>query len=136
MKVLLIYCNRFGYQPTIKTLDEAQEVKEGSSFENVQTAFIHVEEKDEENKKSVAKSLRNFLKWKKKKNEPEHIILHSFAHLSDSKASPEFTKSFLDEIEEWLKERDFSVSQTPFGYFLNLDIDAPGFSLARVFKEF
>jgi len=136
MKVLLIYCNQFGYQPTIKTLEEAKEVKEGSSYEQVQTAFIQVEEKDQENKKSVMKSLRNLLKWIHRKNEPQHIILHSFAHLSDSKATPEFTKTFLDEVEDWLKARDYSVSQTPFGYFLNLDIDAPGFSLARVFKEF
>ena len=136
MKVLLIYCTRFEYHPTIKTLDDAEEVTEGETFEDTQIAFIQVEEKDMENEKSVTKSLRNLLKWIARKNEPKHILLHSFAHLSDSKATPEFTKYFLNKIEEWLKERDYSVSQTPFGYFLDLKIDAPGFSLARVFKEF
>jgi len=136
MKVLLIYCNRFGYTPTVKTLDHAEVVTEGEVFENAQTAFIQVEEKDMDNEKSVTKGLRNLLKWIDRKNEPKHILLHSFAHLSDSKATPEFTQNFLNKIEEWLKERDYSVSQTPFGYFLDLKIDAPGFSLARVFKEF
>jgi len=46
MKVLLIYCNRFEYNPTIKTLDDAEEVTEGEVFKDTQTAFIQVEEKD------------------------------------------------------------------------------------------
>ncbi|MFP4621159.1 MAG: threonyl-tRNA synthetase editing domain-containing protein [Bacteroidales bacterium] len=136
MKVLLIYCHRFDYTPTTKTLDMAEDISEGAVFENVQTAFIQVEEKDMENEKSVTKNLRNLLKWIHRKNQPDHILLHSFAHLSDSKADTEFTIKFLQKIEEWLKERNYSVFQTPFGYFLDLQIEAPGFSLARVFKAF
>jgi spermidine synthase len=136
MRVLLIYCNRFEYQPTVKTLEDAEEVKEGAAFDNAQVAFIQVEEHDADNEKSVKKNLRNFLKWIHRKNNPDHIILHSFAHLSNSKADPEYTKGFLDMIDEWLSERGYSVAQTPFGYFLDLKIDAAGFSLARVFKEF
>ncbi|MFP4047538.1 MAG: threonyl-tRNA synthetase editing domain-containing protein [Bacteroidales bacterium] len=136
MKVLLIYCNRFEYTPAEKTLENAEEVSEGAVYENAQAAFIQVEEHDKDNEKSVKRNLRNLLKWIDRKNSPEHIILHSFAHLSNSKADPEYTHVFLDEIDAWLSERGYSVSQTPFGYFLDLKIQAPGFSLARVFKEF
>lgn len=136
MKVLLIYCNRFAYTPTDKTLESAEEVTEGKTYENTQVAFIQVEEEDKENEKSIKKNLRNTLKWIDRKNQPRHLLLHSFAHLSDSKASPEYTKEFLNSIEAWMKERNYSISQTPFGYFLDLQVEAPGFSLARVFKEF
>ena len=137
MKVLLIYCKRVAYTPITKTLDAADDfISEGNAWENVQTAFIQVEEEDMENEKSVTKNLRNLLKWIDRKNQPNHILLHSFAHLSESKADAEFTRNFLDKIEQWLKERNYSVSQTPFGYFLDLKIEAPGFSLARVFKAF
>ena len=34
-----------------------------------------------------------------------------------------------------LENADYQVEQTPFGYFLDLKVDAPGFSLARVYKE-
>jgi len=34
-----------------------------------------------------------------------------------------------------MKNAGYTVHQTPFGYFLDLQIDAPGFSLARVFKN-
>ena len=38
--------------------------------------------------------------------------------------------------DERLTSSGFQVEQTPFGYFLDLQIDAPGYSLARVFKDF
>ena len=136
MKVLLIYCRRFGYVPTIKTLEKVKDTNEGENHENVQTAFIQVEEEDKKNEKSVSKNLRNLLKWIHRKNQPKHLILHSFAHLSDSKADADYTRDFLNKTEQWLKQRNYSVSQTPFGYFLDLQIEAPGFSLARVFKSF
>jgi len=136
MKVLLIYCNRFAYTPAKKSLDSAEQITKGTEYENTQVAFIQVEEEDADNEKSVKKNLRNLLKWIERKNQPKHLLLHSFAHLSNSKADPQYTQDFLNYMEEWLTERDYSVSQTPFGYFLDLQVEAPGFSLARVFKEF
>ena len=136
VKVLMIYCNRFAYKPAIKNLQEFENHEEEKSFENVQVAFIQVEEHDVENAKSTEKKLLNFVKWICRKNELKNVVLHSFAHLSDSKASPEFTKDLFDRVETRLINVDFEVAQTPFGYFLDLQVDAPGESLARVFKSF
>lgn len=138
MKLLMIYCNRFAYNPAIKTIEGVEEHTEGAEYKNVQVAFIQVEEQDEISgrEKSVEKKLLNFIKWILRKNETNEIVLHSFAHLSDSKASPEFTKALFDKVETRLKNVNKVVSQTPFGYFLDLEVDAPGFSLARVFKSF
>ena len=130
----MIYANKFIYTPSIKTLDFVEEFTEAQSYEKIQIAFIHVEEGDQE--KPPVKTFINFIKWLSRKNEFKKIILHSFGHLSESKADPNFTKKLLDEFEEKLKVQGFEVSQTPFGYFLDLNIEAPGFSLARVFKSF
>ncbi len=135
MKLLMIYATRFAYNPTIKTIETMQDVTEGKSFENVQTAFIQVEKEDEENETAVKKKMLKNLKWVAGKNNTKHIVLHSFAHLSESKADFEFTKSLFDEIEERLTNSGYTVEQTPFGYFLDLSVDAPGYSLARVFKD-
>ncbi len=109
---------------------------EGKEYENVQAAFIQVEKEDEEKESEVKKKLLKNLKWIAGKNNTKHIILHSFAHLSESKADPEFSKALFDNIDERLTNSGFTVEQTPFGYFLDLNVQAPGFSLARVFKEF
>lgn len=135
MKVLFIYCNTFSYVPSIKTLDFVEVMNEERHYEKVQTAFIHVEESDVENEGKVFKKLLKNLKWVTKKNATNKIILHSFAHLSESKAPPEFTKELFNKLQERLTGSGFEVEQTPFGYFLDLKVDAPGFSLARVFKD-
>ncbi|NLB92034.1 MAG: hypothetical protein GX792_01295, partial [Bacteroidales bacterium] len=70
-----------------------------------------------------------------RKNSCKNIILHSFAHLSDSKASAEFTKEIFDLAEIRLQNGGYTTAQTPFGYFLNLNLKAPGHSLARIWAE-
>lgn len=132
----MIYCNRFAYKPTIKTLEGFEDHFEEKEFKKVQVAFIQVEQEDVEKVKSSERKLLNVVKWICRKNDLKNVVLHSFAHLSDSKADPEFTKELFDRVENRLKNVDFEVAQTPFGYFLDLNIDAPGESLARVFKSF
>lgn len=136
MKVLAIYINEFSYQPSEKNLDEAETVNEGAHFSDSVLAFIHVEESDEAyDIKSREKKLVNHLKWVSRKNKSTRIILHSFAHLSTSKASVSFTRNLFNEAEIRLKNAGFEVAQTPFGYFLDLKIVAPGYSLARIWAE-
>ena len=94
--------------------------------ENILTLY---EEKDV---KSREKKLVNHLKWTARKNNCTKVILHSFAHLSESKASIEFTKELFDLAEKRLQNAEFTTAQTPFGYFLDLKLKAPGYSLARI----
>lgn len=136
MKVLLIYCKVFAYTPTLKTLEIAEVNEKPASFENAQTAFIQVEAEDIEKESQVAKKLLKNIKWVCGKNDTKKVVLHSFAHLSESKADPEFSKKVFDNVQERLENVGYEVFQTPFGYFLDLQVDAPGFSLARVFKSF
>lgn len=119
-------------------MENAEEIIEGASFENVQVAFIQAEETDETSGriKSIEKKLLNYIKWASRKNETKNVILHSFAHLSYSKASPQFTKDLFDRIDAKLKNTNHITAQTPFGYFLDLKVDAPGESLARIFHSF
>jgi len=135
MKLLMIYMKKFSYNPTIKTIETMSDYTGKKEYENIQAAFIQVEKEDEENEIAIKRKLLKNLKWIAGKNRTKHIILHSFAHLSESKAEPDFTKSFFDDIDERLTISGFQVEQTPFGYFLDLQIDAPGYSLARVFKD-
>jgi hypothetical protein len=136
MKLLIIYSTKFGYKTSVKNLDDIKTIDKEEVFENILTAFIHVEESDMENAgKSETKMIKN-IKWAAKKNETNRILLHSFAHLSESKASPEFTKTLFDSAMNRLTASGYEVFQTPFGYFLDLDLKAPGISSARIFKSF
>ncbi len=136
MKLLMIYCERFAYKPVNKSLPDFPDVEEDGAFEDALVAFIQTEEADVENAKPVETKLVKNLKWGAKKNNTKKVVLHSFAHLSESKAEPHFTKELFDKAEERMKNADYVCSQTPFGYFLDIDVKAPGVSQARIFKSF
>jgi predicted deacetylase len=128
-----MYVDEFKYHPAQKNLETAEDISDGATFRNSILAFIQVETSDEEyDLKSREKKLVNHLKWTARKNNCNSIILHSFAHLAESKASVEFTKALFDLAERRLKNAEFITAQTPFGYFLDLEIKAPGYSLARI----
>lgn len=136
MKVLVMYVNRFSYRTGDKNLPDGPDRHESREFSDAILAFIQVEEKDEE--KDVAsreKKLVNHLKWTARKNNSNRIILHSFAHLSESKATTPFTQTLFDQAEKRLQNAGYETAQTPFGYFLDLQIDAPGYSLARIWAD-
>lgn len=135
MRLLMIYAERFAYRTSVKAVESAPEVTEEKVIENVLVGFIHAEEKDEENISYVETKMIKNLKWAARKNNTKKILLHSFAHLSETKASPEITKQLLDNLEKRLQKADYEVYQSPFGYFLDLDLKAPGNSFARLFKE-
>lgn len=135
MKLLMIYAEKFAYQTSLKSLDSVAEKSEQNTIENTVIGFIHAEEKDEPILSKVETKLIKNLKWAARKNDTEKIVLHSFTHLSESKASSEMTKQLLDNSEKRLKEAKYEVYQTPFGYFLDLDVKAPGSPLTRLFKD-
>ena len=136
MRILMVYANNFGYKTTTKTLEEFPEINEEKDINQALVGFIQAEEKDAAAMgKTVTKLIKN-LKWAANKNNTKKIVLHSFAHLSESKASPQITKEIFDKAEERLVGSNFEVWQTPFGYFLDLKVEAPGHSQARIYKSF
>jgi len=56
--------------------------------------------------------------------------------MGEEKADPDKAQALLDRTQKRLENADYSVVQTPYGYFLDLSIEAPGHPLARVYKEF
>ncbi len=136
MRLLMVYCDTFSYEPAVVNLDGAEEKAESATISKTLVGFIHVEAADEENSAAVETKLIKNLKWAARKNETQNIVLHSFAHLSESKADPQFTKALLNRAEERLQKSGYETHQTPFGYFLHLNVQAPGHSFSRLFKEF
>ncbi len=136
MKLLMTFSTRISYEPKVKNLETASDEEKGAEYNDILVAFIHAEAQDEKDFKETEKKLVKNLKWGARKNETKRILLHSFAHLAATKASAEFTKQLLDKTEERLKNSGYEVYQSPFGYFLDLSIDMPGYSQARIFREF
>ncbi len=136
MKLLMLYTDRFAYNPASKTLEDEPDCSDPGEIKNTVVGLIHAEAVDEENESSVEKKLVKNLKWGARKNATQRIVLHTFSHLAETKASAEFTKALLERTAERLRGAGYEVWQTPFGYFLDLDLQTPGRSTARIFTSF
>ena len=135
MRILFWYCDKFAWTPAVKTLETAAEAEKGD-YQEVLVAFIHVEPKDVIEGNSSEKKLLKNIKWLAKKWNNKKVILHSFTHLAEEKADAGKALELFNRIETRLKNVDYKVIQTPYGYFLDLDMKAKGHPLARIYKEF
>lgn len=128
MRLLMFHVERFWYRPN-ESSENKTEVGESV------LVWIHSEESDENNKSSVIRKMVKNIRWLSKKVGCETVILHSFAHLDESKASPDFANSLIEEVASRLREREFTINIVPFGYFYEFNLHVKGPSLAKVFKR-
>jgi len=135
MRVMFWYCGKFSWKPVMKTLDEYPD-KGADERENVVVAFIHVEPKDTQDGASAETKLVKNAKWLARKWEVKQILLHSFTHLAEEKAGPHDAKGMLDRVQDRLEKAGYETSQTAYGYFNDLSIEAKGHPLSRIYKEF
>lgn len=136
MKLLMIYTDRFAYHPAHKTLENEPDSATGAEITAAVIGLIHAEAQDEEDPAKVEKKLIKNLKWGARKNDTSRIVLHSFSHLAETKAGADFTRELLNSAKQRLATAGYATWQTPFGYFLDLDLHAPGRSTARIFASF
>jgi hypothetical protein len=135
MRILFWYCEKFAWNPAIKTLDEYPDAGPGEQHNGV-VAFIHVEPQDMQAGSTAETKLVKNAKWLARKWETKKVLLHSFTHLADAKAEPEQSKALFDRVQDRLQKAGYEASQTPFGFFHDLAIEAQGHPLARIFKSF
>ncbi|HEY4690954.1 MAG TPA: threonyl-tRNA synthetase editing domain-containing protein [Anaerolineae bacterium] len=63
------------------------------------------------------------------------IVLHSFTHLAEGSASPQFAEAFLQSAALRLRNTGYQVALTPFGWVCEWELSIYGESLAKVFKS-
>lgn len=133
--MLFWYCERFGWDPTIKTLDDAPDAVPDTRDKAV-VAFIHVEPDDAGGESSAETKLVKNAKWLARKWETKRVVLHSFTHLGEQKAEPETARALIERARQRLDKAGYRAVETPYGYFNDLTLQAPGHPLARIYKEF
>jgi len=135
MKLLMFYCPDFRLHPYSRTVDTGPENPAPIQAGNAVVVFYHCEAEDPERyKKVLDKALKN-IKWLANKFGSKDIVLHSFNHLSTSKAEPEFALEIARDMAKRLEKAGCVVQETPFGWFNEWWMHVAGESLAKVFKD-
>ena len=136
MKVLGLHCNHIWYRVGTPSIGEDTSLlgKEWSCDSCV-IILIHVEKEDEKRPNEMARRLRKFSIWFARLNDVDKIVLHSFAHLSESKADPNIARQIIEKAYKGIIQRGYNAHLTPFGYFLELKLHISDRTSSRVFKS-
>ena len=125
----MLHVDSFWYRPNESVSDRRTEIGESLHV------WIHSEKDDEENRSGVSRKMVKNIRWLAKKIDCATVTLHSFAHLDDSKADPEFADSLIEEVAAKLRDREYEVHIVPFGQFYEFNLHVKGPSIAKVFKR-
>jgi hypothetical protein len=132
MIILMFHVDSFWFRPFS---EESKESETQESFGESLLVWIQAEGKDEDDRVAVLRKMVKNIRWLAKKHSLNRIILHSFAHLAESKASPELASSLIEETATRLRDRDYTVYCVHYG--LNeFQMHVKGPSLSKVFKQF
>ena len=135
MKLLMFLSPRFRFRPFLSA--SGGQIPDGGAktVQNAAVIFVHAEESDPDCGDKLLKKFVKNVKWITNKRGYKDIVLHSFTHLSDSKAPPEFAASFLENASEKLVSSGYRVELTPFGFSCEWNLSVHGEPLAKVFKN-
>ncbi len=138
MKLLLFYAPSFWFSVHSKSLDTAPDPAPDDAEREVKdcaVAFYQLEEHDQDRRSKVLTKCVKNVKWLAGKFSAKTVVLHSFGHLSMSKAPADFTREFMNDARERLENAGYTVFETPFGHFNEWKLHVAGESLAKVFKD-
>lgn len=134
VKLLMFYSKEFWWKPFAKEASDVPDPGGEEACRDAVVIFYHAEAEDVgREEKVVAKFVKN-AKWLAGKFDSSAIILHSFNHLSQSKAPLETALLVAKEARKRLEAVAYSVFETPFGCQNEWKIHVSGESLAKVFK--
>ena len=135
MKLLMFLAKQFTFRPFEKTLPDAGDGGGEVQLTDAAVVFVHAEPQDETDAAGLETKFVKNVKWIAGKRELRNIVLHSFTHLAEASASPQFAETFLQSAATRLRNTGYQVTLTPFGWVCEWELSVFGESLAKVFKS-
>jgi len=135
MKLLMFLAKQFAFRPFEKILPEAGDGGGEIRVTDATIVFVHAEPQDEADPVGLETKFVKNVKWIAGKRGFRNVVLHSFTHLADASASPQFAETFLQSAAARLRNTGYQVVLTPFGWVCEWELDVFGESLAKVFKS-
>jgi hypothetical protein len=135
MKLLMFLAKEFTFRPFEQILPDAGEGGSELQVKEAAVIFVHSEPQDEAAPAGLETKFVKNVKWIAGKRGIKNVVLHSFTHLAENSASPQFAESFLQSAADRLRKTGYQMMLTPFGWVGEWDLSVYGESLAKVFKS-
>jgi len=136
MKLLLIHSDYIEYEVKEKAIKNPEETSiKNDRLEEALTAFTAVEKVDEKSSsQAVSQAVAEIVKTAEQLK-VKNIMIYPYAHLSSDLAHPKKAQEILIEIEYALKDKDFNVKRSPFGWYKSFKISCKGHPLSELSRE-
>jgi len=136
MKLLLIHSDYIEYEVKDKAIKNPEETdKKTDRFEEALTAFTAVEKIDEKSPRQAVLDATAEIEKTAEQLRVKNIMLYPYAHLSPNLASPKKAQEILIEIEYELRNKNFNVKRSPFGWYKAFKISCKGHPLSELSRE-
>ena len=136
MKLLLIHSDYIEYEVKDKAIKNPEETEiKSDRLENALTVFIAVEKVDEKSSNQAVIKTISEIKKTAKELKIKNIMLYPYAHLSSNLANTKKAQEILQEIEYELKNENFNVKRSPFGWYKAFKISCKGHPLSELSRE-
>jgi len=136
MKLLLIHSDFIEYEVKDKAIKTPEDTsKKKDRLEEALTAFTAVEKIDEKTPKQAVKQAVDEIKKTAEQLKVKNIMVYPYAHLSSNLASPKKAQEILIEMEHELKQKNFNVKRSPFGWYKAFKISCKGHPLSELSRE-
>lgn len=135
MKLLMFLARQFAFRPFERTLPAAADAGGEVRVTDAVVIFVHAEPQDEIDAAGLETKFVKNVKWVAGKRGFKKVVLHSFTHLAEASASPQFAEAFLQSAATRLRNTGYQITLTPFGWVCEWELAVFGESLAKVFKS-
>jgi len=131
----MLLAKEFTFRPFERTLSEANDSACEERVADAAVVFVHSEPQDEADPSGLETKFVKNVKWIAGKRGFRNIVLHSFTHLAETSAPPQFAEAFFQSAAQRLRNTGYQVTLTPFGWVCEWELSVYGESLAKVFKS-
>lgn len=136
MKLLLIHSDYIEYEVKNKAIKTPEEIKKKTDrFDEALTVFTAVETVDEKNSEQAIADGAVEISKAADQLKVKNIMIYPYAHLSSDLASPKQAQQILIELEYELRQKDFNVKRSPFGWYKAFKISCKGHPLSELSKS-
>ena len=135
MKLLLIHSDYIEYEVKKKAIKTPEEIeKKTDRFDEALTVFTAIEKIDADSSDQAIKNAITEITKTAEQLKVKNIMLYPYAHLSSDLASPKQAQNLLIELEYELRQKDFNVKRSPFGWYKAFKISCKGHPLSELSK--
>ena len=133
MRILTVHSDFIEFEPKKKALKAAEEIeKKLRRVEECLVVFSSIEKPDEDAFDSVSQKAIAEVEDIAKQIGSTNIVLYPWVHLSDNPSRPDVAIRVLKNMEVVLKEKGYTVTRAPFGWYKAFEIKCKGHPLSEL----